>query len=125
MNNIGFGDYCYIEQKRYGAENEIYKYKVIGVLISNNHREVPVDSRKPNNVQADRMEDVVTVIQCGVCEERVERFRIKDLHSVESNIGRIKKLEDTLECIEDLMNHKNALSSLDDSVIELCKVRND
>jgi hypothetical protein len=76
--NLDFGDYCTIEQKRYGAPNEFYQYKVIGRLRSNSYRAVPVDGCAPHNVRGE-MCDVVRVICCGVLEDTVEKFRIQDV----------------------------------------------
>ena len=76
--SLDFGDYCSIEQKRYGVDNEMFKYKVIGGGRANYYREVPVDARKPANSIGD-MCDIVKVICCGVCEEKVETFRLQDV----------------------------------------------
>ena len=40
--DLDFGDYCLIEQKRYGVENEMFVHKVIGRLRSNSYVDVPV-----------------------------------------------------------------------------------
>ena len=77
--DLDFGDYCYIEQKRYGASNEYYKYKVIGSGKANYYRSVPVGGRNDCN-QRGEMADVVKVICCGVCEEKVETFRLQDVY---------------------------------------------
>lgn len=82
---LDFGDYCQIEQKRYGAQNEFFTYKVIGRLESNSYRSVPVDARSPERVSGDLCE-VVNVICCGVCEERVERFRLCDVKPIKAAI---------------------------------------
>lgn len=76
--SLDFGDYCSIEQKRYGTDNEIYKYKVIGGGNANYYRAVPVDGCEPHNSHGDMCE-VVKVICCGVCEEKVETFRLQDV----------------------------------------------
>ena len=78
MKNLAFGDYCKIEQKRYGADNEIYRYKVIGAGKANYYREVPVDATAPHNAKGE-MVDVIKAICCGVCEEKVETFRLSDV----------------------------------------------
>ena len=75
---LDFGDYCTIEQKRYGVENEHYIYKVIGKLKSNHYRPVPVDSREPHDTFGE-MCSVVRVICCGVDERKVETFRLQDV----------------------------------------------
>ncbi len=75
---MDFGDYFIIEQKRYGADNEQYTYKVIGNGRANYYRETPVDGTAPHNARGE-MCDVVKVIRCGVCEEKVETFRLSDV----------------------------------------------
>ena len=78
---LTFGDYCWIEQKRYGAENEMYQYKVIGRARANYFRATPVDGRIQQNDSGD-MRAVVKVICCGVLEEKVETFRLQDVHAI-------------------------------------------
>ena len=78
INKLDFGDYCYIEQKRYSVDNEHYKYKVIGALRTNYFREVPVDGSAPHNERGELC-DVVRVICCGVREDKVETFRLCDV----------------------------------------------
>ena len=75
---LDFGDYCYIEQKRYGRVNETYKYKVIGSGRANYYKQVPVDSDGPSRSFGDSC-DVVKVICCGVAEDIVETFRLCDV----------------------------------------------
>ncbi len=75
---LDFGDYCEFEQKRYGADNEIYRYKVIGRSNCNYYRPVPVDAHGDKKVHGE-MCDVVKVICCGVMEETVETFRVQDI----------------------------------------------
>jgi len=80
---LDFGDYCIIEQRRYGVENEQYTYKVIGGGgRANYYREVPVDVCGPVKLHGE-MCDVVKVICCGVVEEKVETFRLQDVKRVE------------------------------------------
>jgi len=74
---MDFGDFCEIEQKRYGVPNEFYTYKVIGAGQANYYIPVPVGSENVKRF-AD-MCDVVKVICCGVCEEKVETFRLQDV----------------------------------------------
>lgn len=78
FGNLDFGDYCVIEQKRYGVENEMYTYKVIGNGSANYWRGVPVDGNDRKNKIGD-MCLVVKVICCGVSEEKVETFRLQDV----------------------------------------------
>ena len=77
---IGFGSYVIVEQKRYGCDNEQYDYKVINRLKSNTWVEVPVQS-PAKEVLHDRMEDVFSLICCGVQETEVLKFRIKDVRN--------------------------------------------
>ncbi len=79
---LSFGDYCNIEQKRFSGDNVTYTYKVIGASQANYYREVPVDASAPHNTRGGPVVDVVKVICCGVCEEQVETFRLKDVKSV-------------------------------------------
>ena len=78
MDTFDFGDYCNIEQKRFGCDNEIYKYKVISAGSANYYRAVPVDGCAPHNIKGDMCE-VVKVICCGVSEDKVETFRACDV----------------------------------------------
>lgn len=78
-----FGDYVWIEQKRYGAENEDFQYKVINTMVSNAWRHAPADGRDQETHIHDHSEPVVSVILAGVNEERVERFRVADIKRVE------------------------------------------
>ena len=78
MKKLDFGDYCKIEQERYGADNAFYRYKVVGAGQANYYREVPVDSTAPHNAKGE-MVDVVKVICCGVVEDKVETFRLSDV----------------------------------------------
>ena len=78
--SLDFGDYCTIEQKRYSGKNEQYKYKVIGTGQANYYRGVPVDGCDHVNKMGDVC-DVVKVICCGVCEEKVETFRLQDVQA--------------------------------------------
>lgn len=76
---MDFGDYCLIEQKRYGCENEMFLYKVIsGGLRGNYWREVPVDARNPDHARGE-ISDVILAIKCGVDETDVDIFRLEDV----------------------------------------------
>ncbi len=81
--SLDFGDYCYIEQKRYGCDNEIYKYKVISAVRTNYYRSVPVDAND-QEIKRGELCDAVKVICCGVCEENVETFRLQDVKACKS-----------------------------------------
>lgn len=79
-----FGDYVTIEQKRYGADNEHYLHKVIGVLESNCWVEVPVQGPQ-KEVNHDQFETVVACITCGVSEREVFYYRLKDIRKIQTN----------------------------------------
>lgn len=78
-----FGYYCNIEQKNYIGDNEFHSYKVIGRLKSNYYADVPVDYNNREPYRHEEMEDIVNVIHRGVCEDKVERYRLKDVQLVE------------------------------------------
>ena len=97
---IDFGDYVEIEQKRYGCDNEMYAYKVVaGGMRSNNWIPVPVDA---NNTGPDfvgkggKVVDVIRAICCGVCEDKVEKFRLCDVRKLD-NFGKRENKEFTPE----------------------------
>lgn len=73
-----FGLYCYIPT---GISSERHIYKVIGRLKSNTYKDVP--AMVGDAYIHKEMEDIVNVIHCGVCEETVERYRLKDVELVE------------------------------------------
>jgi hypothetical protein len=80
MSDLDFGDYCLIEQKRYGVPNEMYVHKVIGRLHSNAYVDVPVDAAA-NGLTEKVHGDVVPVIAaicCSICEREVRRYRAID-----------------------------------------------
>lgn len=78
LKPLEFGDYCYIEQHRFGSKNEIYQYKVIGRGQANYYRPVPV-MFDGISCRGSEMHEVVKAIQCGPVEERVETFRVCDV----------------------------------------------
>jgi hypothetical protein len=73
-----FGDYVEIEQKRHGAENEMYLHKVINTSSSNAWVDVPVQSPAKETLHG-KMMPVASCICCGVCETEVLKYRIKDI----------------------------------------------
>ena len=80
-NDLMFGCYVTIEQKRYGAENEHYIHKVIGTLISNAYVSVPVDmanTRREEIVNSESV-PVVACVCCGVSEREIRRYRVEDV----------------------------------------------
>jgi hypothetical protein len=75
---MDFGDYCLIEQKRYGVPNEVYIHKVIGCLESNSYVDVPVQSPARETLHRGIV-PVVACICCGVSEREVLRYRKCDV----------------------------------------------
>ncbi|MEQ9910947.1 hypothetical protein [Pectobacterium polaris] len=75
---FGFGDYALIEQKRYGANNEIFVHKVVGPLQSNCWVDVPVKT-PATETHHDTIEDVCLCICCGVNETKVLKYRTQDM----------------------------------------------
>ncbi len=86
---LDFGDLCWIEQKRYGAPNEMYVHKVIGRLESNSWVEVPVDAAKHGTTQQrhDKMAPVIAAICCGVQELEVRYYRETDCRPAPTGNG--------------------------------------
>jgi len=73
-----FGDYCTIEQKRYGCDNEFYTHKVITRSNSNSWVDAPVKT-PAEEIAHDHMEEVVWCICCGVNEREVRKYRLSDV----------------------------------------------
>ena len=82
IQEIGFGDFCTIEQKRYVGPNEFYSYKVVGRKKSNVWSDVPVDANNREETRHDYIDDVVTVICNNLDDRTVYQFRVSDLASV-------------------------------------------
>lgn len=82
--NIKFGDYVLIEQKRFGVPNEMFVYKVIGNLRSNSHVDIPVEVALEKNIIHENMISVVACIQCGVEETEVLKYPLSDVTKSES-----------------------------------------
>ena len=81
MNNtkpLDFGDYCSVEQKRYGAKNEHYCFKVIGRLSSNTYIRVPVDDNDDKRIH-EGMADVLECVNSAVGRHEIVRFRECDV----------------------------------------------
>lgn len=81
--NLDFGDYCSIEQHRYGCDNEHYIHKVIGVKRSNAWVDVPVIHTAEETLH-DKMEVVVCCVCCGVEERTILKYKLSDCHKVEN-----------------------------------------
>ena len=82
IQEIGFGDFCTIEQKRYVGPNEFYSYKVVGRKKSNVWTDVPVDANNEKETLHDHLDDVVTVVCNNLDDRTVHQFRVSDLASV-------------------------------------------
>ena len=82
IKEIGFGDFCTIEQKRYVGPNEFYSYKVVGRKKSNVWTDVPVDAKNEKETLHDHLDDVVTVVCNNLDDRTVHQFRVRDLASV-------------------------------------------
>ena len=82
IQEIGFGDFCAIEQKRYVGPNEFYSYKVVGRKKSNAWTGVPVDANNEKETLHDHLDDVVTVVCNNLDDRTVHQFRVSDLASV-------------------------------------------
>ncbi len=82
IQEICFGDFCTIEQKRYVGPNEFYSYKVVGRKKSNVWSDVPVDASNREETRHDYIDDVVTVICNNLDDRTVYQFRVSDLASV-------------------------------------------
>jgi len=78
-----FGYYCKIEQKNYISENDFHIYKVIGRLNSNYYADVPVDGGNLEPYKHDEIEEIVNVVHCGIMEDKIERYRLKDVELLE------------------------------------------
>jgi hypothetical protein len=81
--NMQFGDYAIIEQKRYGCKNEMYLHKVIGTLQSNTYVPVPVQTPAKEINHGDVV-DVVACVCCGVSEREILRYRVEDVQKNET-----------------------------------------
>jgi len=76
--DLRFGDYCQIEQARYGVPNEMYLHKVIQRLRSNAWVDVPVFLPATETLHTESV-DVVRCICCGVEEVKALRYRCEDV----------------------------------------------
>lgn len=81
--DIDFGDYAEIEQKRYGAKNEMYLHKVIRTLSSNTYVDVPVQC-PATETNHPEVVPVVACICCGVMETEVRKYRLEDVTKTQS-----------------------------------------
>lgn len=88
-----FGSYCYIEQKRYGVHNEKFLYKIIGKFTSNAWSNVPVDANDKEPHIFNHSEEVINVVCCGVCEDKIERYKLSDVEIISNKDQQLADLE--------------------------------
>lgn len=98
-----FGSYCYIEQKRYGVPNEKFLYKIIGKFTSNAWSNVPVDVNDKEPHIFNHSEEVVNVVCCGVCEDKIERYKLSDVEIISNKDRQLADLEAKLAEYEKFM----------------------
>ncbi len=78
IEDLDFGDYCTIEQKRHSVPNEIYVHKVIGRFESNSYVDVPVQSPRKETTH-DKVVKIIACITCGVSEKNVLKYKLTDV----------------------------------------------
>jgi len=83
-DDIDFGDYVLIEQKQYGAPNEMFQFKVVGSYQSNSYRDVPMDAVDCDKKFHPHVVDVLHVICCGIDETKVDTVRKADVKLIKS-----------------------------------------
>lgn len=110
-----FGSYCYIEQKRYGVHNEKFLYKIIGKFTSNAWSNVPVDANDKEPHIFNHSEEVINVVCCGVCEDKIERYKLSDVEIISNKDQQLADLEAKLaqkdKQLEKLKSDNHALIS--------------
>ena len=95
--DVLFGSYCYIEQKRYGVPNEKFLYKIIGKFTSNAWSNVPVDANDKEPHIFNHSEEVINVVCCGVCEDKIERYKLSDVEIISNKDQQLAITEKALE----------------------------
>ena len=95
--DVLFGSYCYIEQKRYGVPNEKFLYKIIGKFTSNAWSIVPVDANDKEPHIFNHSEEVVNVVCCGVCEDKIERYKLSDVEIISNKDQQLTIIQKALE----------------------------
>jgi hypothetical protein len=83
-DDIDFGDYVLIEQKRYGAPNEMFQFKVVGSYQSNEYCDVPMEVAEHDKKWHQKVVDVLNVICCGIDENEVYTVRKADVRLIKS-----------------------------------------
>ena len=83
-DDIDFGDYVLIEQKRYGVPNEMFQFKVVGSFQSNAYRDVPMEAGDHEQKWHPEVVDVLNVICCGIDETKVDTVRKADVRLIKS-----------------------------------------
>lgn len=90
-DDIDFGDYVLIEQKRYGVPNEMFQFKVVGSYQSNAYRDVPMDGVDRDKKWHPHVVDVLNVICCGIDETKVDTVRKADVRLIKSRHSEAEK----------------------------------
>lgn len=90
-DDIDFGDYVLIEQKRYGVPNEMFQFKVVGSYQSNTYRDVPMDAVDRDKKLHPHVVDVLNVICCGIDETKVDTVRKADVRLIKSRNDEAEK----------------------------------
>lgn len=119
-----FGSYCYIEQKGYGVPNEKFLYKIIGNFTSNAWSNVPVDANDKEPHLFNHSEEVVDVVCCVVCEDKIERYKLSDVEIISNKNQQIANLKAKLAESEDCNNMLNKCLTEKDIEIETQKEEN-
>ena len=83
-DDIDFGDYVLIEQKRYGVPNEMFQFKVVGSYQSNGYCDVPMEVAEHDKKWHPHVVDVLNVICCGIDETKVDTVRKADVRLIKS-----------------------------------------
>lgn len=119
IQEIGFGDFCTIEQKRYVGPNEFYGYKVVGRKKSNVWTDVPVDANNGKETRHDYMDDVVTVVCNNLDDRTVYQFRVSDLASVKKAQAVPEVTDKMIVAIESEVENQLKASAIDSDPFRL------
>jgi hypothetical protein len=118
-----FGDIVLIEQKRYGAPNEFYRYKVIRRFVSTYYVTVPVDANGAGKkeVWGEKIEEVVSCICEGISETDVLKFRLCDVKLHDSPVARLTaENEELRKEVDDLVGkHEQAIEECEKLIVAL------
>lgn len=90
---IDFGDYVEIEQKRHGVKNEMYVYKVIGLVHSNAYVDVPVQCPATETLHG-QITECVACICCGVQETEVRKYSLRDVKTIKRSPSPVQGMDE-------------------------------